>query len=51
MDEQDHGFTLTGDTLTQAAITAANVVFICLIATTERRGWNVKMAVFSPAAA
>ncbi|MDI5434813.1 hypothetical protein MJM45_29875, partial [Salmonella enterica subsp. enterica serovar Kentucky] len=24
MDEQDHGFTLTGDTLTQAAITAAN---------------------------
>ncbi|ELE0785505.1 cytidine deaminase [Salmonella enterica] len=24
MDEQDHGFALTGDTLTQAAITAAN---------------------------
>lgn len=24
MDEQDHGFTLTGDTLTQAAITTAN---------------------------
>ncbi|EKE2002343.1 cytidine deaminase [Salmonella enterica] len=24
MDEQDHGFTLTGDTLTQAAITVAN---------------------------
>ncbi len=41
-------FTLTGDTLTQAAITAANKSHMPYSPLTERRGaGDVKMAVFS----
>lgn len=42
MDEQDHGFALQGDALTQAAIAAANAA-ICRTATPQAVWhWNAK---------
>ncbi len=50
MDEQGSWLYVTGDTLTQAAITAANKSYMPY-SHSHRAAWlDVKMAVFSPAA-